>query len=127
MAKLVVMGAPIQCSFGVAPSALVAAAPHTVTYLPIATVNDNVPITNIPPFSMCTSMSNPTVSAATSAALGVLTPMPCVPVTSSPWSPGAVKTKVGKKAALTDACKLNCSYGGVISINSAGQTKVDVS
>jgi hypothetical protein len=35
------------------------------------------------PFAYCTSPANPTVAAATEAALGVLTPMPCIHVTTT--------------------------------------------
>ena len=78
MAQQVVMGAQLMCSFGVAPSALVVT-PENVTNankVPAATIMDNVPMKNIMPFGMCTTLSNPQVAAATSAALGVLTPQP---------------------------------------------------
>ncbi len=44
---------------------------------------ENKPFVSIMPFAMCTSPANPTVAAATAAAMGVLTPMPCIPVTNS--------------------------------------------
>ena len=83
-------------------------------------------VTNMPTFGMCNLTSNPTVAAATSAALGVHTPMPCVPAIAAPWAPGATKVKIGKVEALHDGCTANCSYGGVISVKFAGQVKVQV-
>ena len=114
MGNFVTQGAVLQCSFGLSPCTLVI----TVPSRPKCTV------TNIPSFGMCQSLSNPTVSSATSAAMGVLTPMPCVPVISSPWSPGSSQVKVGGIAALTDNSKCMCSYGGNISITSPGNTMV---
>ena len=82
-------GAVLSCSFGMAPSVLnVLPANKVVSAMPIATIMDNKPIVNILPFGMCSSMANPTVAAATAAALGVLTPMPCLPVISAPWVSG---------------------------------------
>ena len=116
----------MQCSFGVAPSSLIVL-PTTMTMgcsLPAANIMTNIPIVNIPPFSMCTTLSNPTVASATSAALGVLTPMPCVPVTAAPWIPGSPTVMVANMPALTDSCTLMCTWGGVISINFAGQATI---
>jgi hypothetical protein len=69
-------------------------------------------------------MANPTVSAATSAAMGVLTPMPCIPVITAPWSPGSSQVKVMNMPALTDNSKCMCAYAGQISITSPGNTQV---
>ncbi|MBW4651438.1 MAG: DUF4280 domain-containing protein [Kastovskya adunca ATA6-11-RM4] len=68
---------------------------------------------NILPFGLCTSPANPAVAAATAAALGVLTPMPCVPVTVAPCVPGAVKVRVGMFPALPNTAMCNCMWGGV--------------
>ena len=84
----VVMGATLQCSFGVAPSSLmvIPKGPPTMAGGPLAaSIMDFAPMVNILPFGMCTSAANPSVIAATAAALGVFTPMPCVPVTVAPW------------------------------------------
>ncbi len=122
MPNQVCMGAVMQCTFGVAPSSLVPT-PKTVmtSNMVAANIMDNIPITNIPPFGMCSSPSNPTVAAATAAALGVLTPMPCVPNTPAPWTPGAANVLLCNMPALDDTSKLTCIWGGVISINFAGQ------
>ena len=125
MAKPVVMGAMLKCSEGLAPSTFVVTPESCVTMekVPAAHIMDNIPMKNIMPFGMCKTMANPTVSAATSAALGVLTPMPCVPVVAAPWAPGCATVTVGGKPALTDACKCTCNWGGVIEVTNAGTTK----
>jgi hypothetical protein len=128
MGKQVCTGAMMQCSFGVAPSSLVVLPVNRVfTTTPAANILDNVPMLNVPPFGMCQSMANPSVAAATAAALGVLTPMPCIPVTPVPWSPGSATVKLGGIPALQDSSKLNCVWGGSISINQPGQQTVSIS
>lgn len=115
-------GAMMMCSFGVAPSSLVVLpANRTMTGTPAANIMDNKPIVNIPPFGMCNSPANPMVAAATAAALGVLTPMPCVPVTAAPWAPGAPTVLIGNMPALNNSSKLMCNWGGVIQITVPGQ------
>ena len=76
-------GATLMCSFGMAPSTMVVLPIHRMltSNQPAANINDHIPMTNIMPFGMCITPSNPEVASATAAALGVLTPMPCVPVT----------------------------------------------
>jgi hypothetical protein len=127
MANLVCMGAILQCSFGVAPSSLtVLPANRVLTGAPAATIMDHAPMVNILPFGVCSSIANPTVAAATAAALGVLTPMPCIPVTAAPWAPGAPTVLIGSMPALDDQSKLMCAWGGVIQINFAGQVTTSV-
>jgi Domain of unknown function (DUF4280) len=121
----VCMGAMLQCSFGVAPSALsVLPDKCTLTVTPDANIMDNKPMVNIMPFGMCSSLANPTVASATAAALGVLTPMPCVPVIPAPWVPGSPTVLIANMPALNSDSKLMCAYGGVIQITNPGQTTV---
>lgn len=121
-------GAMCACSFGVAPSAFVVTPENKVLAggPPMATVMDNVPMKNIMPFGMCSSIANPQVAAATAAALGVLTPMPCLPVIPAPWAPGSPTVLVANKPALNQNCKLMCAWGGVIQITNPGCTNVMV-
>jgi hypothetical protein len=121
----VCMGAMLQCSFGVAPSSLVVLPSNrTLTTTPAATIMDHAPLVNILPFGMCSSPANPVVAAATAAALGVLTPMPCVPATAAPWIVGAPTVLIGNMPALDNNSKLMCNWGGVIQIVNPGQTTV---
>ena len=125
MGNFVTQGAMLQCSFGMAPCTLIVSVPTRPKCMNLLmAVTTDFTVTNIPTFGMCQSLSNPTVSAATSAAMGVLTPMPCLPVISAPWSPGSSQVKVSGIAALTDNSKCMCSYGGNISITSPGNTMV---
>src|SRR5215213_1332809 len=127
MAQVVGAGAVMMCTFGVAPSTLITipkGPPVTAGGPPAATIMDFAPIANIPPFGMCTSPSNPTVAVATAAALGVLTPMPCVPVVPAPWVVGAPTVLIGNMPALNNSSKLMCAWGGVIQIVVPGQTKM---
>ena len=124
MGQQVVTGAMLQCSFGIAPSSLIVipkGPPVLSSGLPAASIMDFAPIANIPPFGMCNTPSNPMVAAATAAALGVLTPMPCIPVTVAPWFPGSPTVMINNFPALNNSSKCMCMWGGVISINFAGQ------
>jgi len=128
MAKQVVMGAMMKCSFGAAPSALIVPPANRVTVegRPAANIMDHKPVVNIPPFGMCSAPSNPAVIAATSAALGVPTPAPCVPVVPAPWAPGSPTVPIGNMPALNDMSKCMCTWAGVISITNAGTMKTDI-
>jgi len=91
---------------------------------PAGVMTDMAPIVNIPPFGMCQSPSNPMVAAATAAALGVLTPMPCIPVPAGGWVSAAPKVQIGGQSALTSDSKLTCAWGGQIAVQFAGQVNV---
>ena len=123
MGQFVVTGAITKCSFGIAPSTLLVLPINRVmiSNMPAANIMDNKPMVNIMTFGMCQSMANPMVIAATAAALGVLTPMPCIPNTIAPWTPGNPKTLIGSMPAINNSSKLVCLWGGMISITSAGQ------
>lgn len=119
------MGAQMRCTFGVAPASLVVTNPAvTAGNLPVATIMDFAPMTNIPPFGVCNTPSNPQVAAATAAAMGVLTPQPCIPNTTAPWVPGKPTVTIGGKAVLTSTSTCMCMWGGVITVVSPGQMAV---
>jgi hypothetical protein len=124
----VILGALLKCSYGVAPSALVVLPANAVEacMMPAATVMDNIPMMNILPFGMCQSMANPMVMAATAAALGALTPMPCIPMTTAPWDPGSPTVQIAGMKALDASSKLKCMWGGQIQISFPGQETVQI-
>lgn len=133
MGMQVCAGAMLQCSFGTAPSALIVTPEKMVTTMtPAANIMDHIPIKNIVSFVMCTTQSNPAVAAttavATAAAGGVPTPTPapCAPATASPWAPGSPTVMIGNQPALNNTSTCTCTWGGVISINSPGQTAVQI-
>jgi hypothetical protein len=128
MPNQVCNGASMQCSFGLAPSSLVVLPLNMVftNQVPDANIMDHVPMVNIMPFGMCTSVANPMVAAATAAALGVLTPMPCIPNTPAPWVPGAPTVLLGNQPTLDNTCKLNCMWAGIIQFVTPGEFTVMV-
>ncbi len=125
MANQVAGTASLSCTFGTSPSTLTALPTPRVTVegKPAATVMDFAPMANIAPFGMCTTPSNPQVAAATAAAQGVLTPQPCIPVTTSPWTPGAPTVRLGGNNALDSTSQCTCAWGGMITIAMPATTK----
>ena len=128
MPKLVVAGAQMSCSMGSTPSVLstIPTGPPVTAGAGAGTIQDFKPMANVPMFGPCKSLSFPATASATSAAMGALTPMPCVPLITAPWSPGASKVMVNNQPALTDSSTCMCNWGGTITISNAGQAKVDV-
>ena len=117
MANPVVQTATCTCSFGAAPAVLTVTSQQTVSIckMPAATIQDGAALSNVPTFGMCSNPANPTVASAPAAAMGVLTPMPCVPATVA-WAPGCPTVTVCKRPLLNSTSKLTCSYGGVIQV-----------
>jgi hypothetical protein len=118
-----VMTAQLRCSMGIANSELVVT-PINRTLINdhyAANIMDFVPLTNIMPFGMCVCPANPTVIAATAAALGVPTPMPCIPATSSPWQAGSMNVLLNEPRWLDNTSTCTCDWGGEIAIVDPGQ------
>lgn len=125
MPQICVSTAMMSCTFGAAPATLNATPMAIVSAtMQVGTIMNFTPMADIPTFGTCTSIANPTVAAATAAALGVLTPMPCIPMTVAPWIPGSTAVLTGGFPTLDSSCKAICLWGGQISISFAGQTSV---
>jgi hypothetical protein len=124
----VCMGAMMQCSMGLAPSSLVVLPVNRVLTqeVPDANIMDHIPMVNIMPFGVCMSPAFPATAAATAAALGVLTPMPCIPATPAPWVTGAPTVLLADFPTLDDVSQLMCIFGGVIQFIDAGEETVQV-
>ena len=116
-------GATLMCPMGLASSSLVVLPMNMVLTdgQPAANIMDNVPFVNILPFGNCISPANPATAAATAAALGVLTPAPCLPNPVGPWAPGSVTVSLSGPPSLNMTSKLVCAAGGVIQVVVEGQ------
>lgn len=117
----------LECSFGSVSTPL-----HTNTInvsanlLKLATMTDYTPFVNIRPFGMCQSLANPMVASATAAAMGVLTPMPCIPVIVAPWINVQCKIKINGVPILSNESKCYCAYGGCISVKLTTLQKIKI-
>jgi len=113
MANLVCTGATLQCSFGTIPAIFAASGAQTSAGSPVGVVTD-VTVANVPTFGNCTSLSNPAASSSS--------PPPCLPVLSSPWSPGSAQVTISGVSALDDSSQCICTWDGVVTVSAAGQT-----
>lgn len=118
-------GAQLVCSMGTGNAVLVVLPERRILLdgQPQANIMDHKSMTNIPSFGLCTSLANPVVAAATAAHHGCLTPMPCVPNTTSPWQKGHEKLLLKNFPALCMDDKLSCAWAGTITITDCGQGK----
>jgi len=124
MPNHVCLGATLGCTMAMGgTSKLMVVVPHmTLTDGKLAAnIMDHLPFANIMPFPICQAPANPTVIAATAAALGTPTPAACVPNTPVPWVPGSLTVLLDNMPALNKSSILPCMWGGVISIQVEGQ------
>ena len=132
MPPLVSAGAMVSCSMAMptvqVPLATTPKSTQVNAGTPAASVDDYVPLTNIPSFGMCGAIANPAVAAATAAKSGAFTPAPCTPAVNTPGTPGATRVKVGGQPALHGGCQAMCAWGGLITISTPGnEGRVQVS
>ena len=124
LALPVVSGATVQCTMGTTTGQLKASQSGvTLGGAPAVLISDCVPLVNVGACGMCTSLLNPTVASATAAALGVLTPMPCVPSPLGMWTCPGTPMLAGQPGVSSDAT-LTCAYGGTLRIITPGQGTV---
>jgi hypothetical protein len=87
-------------------------------------VMDFIPFLNIPAFGKCKSPANP-MNWKMAGPVPVFVPSSCLPITMTPWSPGAKKLKIlGGNAALLEDDKCMCMWAGQIEITDPGQKTV---
>jgi Domain of unknown function (DUF4280) len=122
---LVVTGGTLTCTMGAMPATFAATGVTVQGGTPAGVVTD-ISMASIPTFGMCMSPANPQVAAATSAAMGVLTPQPCIPVIASPWAPGSLKVTINEVPALDSTSTCMCTWAGTITVSSPGQESVTV-
>lgn len=114
MGLIITTGAIMTCSFGVMPCVFQAMSnTNVLNKTPVGTIQDTSPA-SITTFGMCQSIANPMVASATTAALGVLTPMPCVPLMTGSWLPLKPTVVIHGIPVLINDSKVFCAYGGVV-------------
>lgn len=130
MTETLVAGSMLKCNFGNAPGpfqTLALPGKPQSNGVPIGVAQDTVPVVNIPVFGMCSCPANPQVASATAAAAGVLTPMPCIPVTAAtPWQPAAARDTFQGIPLVTIKCKCLCQWGGEVSVTEAVKSNIIV-
>ena len=113
----------MRCTMGTSPAKLTVL-PDRTAYLtgqPQANISDHKTIVNLAPFGLCRSLAFPQTAAATAAALGTLTPTPCMHNTPMPWMGGKMDYLIKGQPALLKSCTCQCMWGGTISLVTDGQ------
>ena len=116
-------GAMMKCTMGSSPAKLTVL-PNRMVFLAgqlMANISDHQSMVNLAPFGVCRSLAFPPTASATAAALGTLTPMPCVPNVPAPWMTGKMDYIIKGQPALLQSCKCQCMWGGTISLINNGQ------
>jgi hypothetical protein len=118
----------IRCDFGLVPTPLTVLPDRTVTaeMMLMGNISDFMPLANVMDFVECISLTNPEVLIATIAALGVLTPMPCIPITVEPWLSEALDVTVGGPPALDETAMVLCIWTGPVMVLEPGNFTVMV-
>lgn len=119
-------GAMMKCTMGTAPAKLTVLPIRTVNLCgqPQANISDHKTMVNLAPFGLCRSLAFPQTAAATAAAMGTLTPTPCMHNTPMPWMGGKMDYLIKGQPALLKSCKCQCMWGGTISLINDGQVGV---
>ena len=115
--------ATLKCSCGDKTSKLTIYPDRTVelTTKPTANISDHIALYNIASFGKCHTTRYPATGAATAANKGRLTPMPCIPGTTTEWINGKDDYIIKGKPALVKSSYCRCQWGGIITITDDGQ------
>lgn len=116
-------GAMMKCTMGTSPATLTVL-PNRTVYLAgqlMANISDHQSMVNLAPFGLCRSLGFPPTASATAAAMGTLTPMPCMHNTPAPWMVGKTDYLIKGQPALLKSCTCQCMWGGTISLINNGQ------
>ncbi len=118
----------IQCLFGLVPTPLTVLPDRSVVAegMLMGNITDFIPLVNIMTFGECVSLANPEVLIATALAMGVLTPMPCIPVTVDPWISEALDVIVTEGPALDQTSTVMCIWAGLIHVDEPGNLTIEV-
>ena len=116
-------GATMRCTMGTKEAYLTVLPSRTVFLAgqPMANISDHLSMVNLAPFGRCRSLGFPATAAATAAAHGKLTPMPCMHNTPVPWIGGKNDYIVKGDPALLRSSTCPCLWGGTISLITDGQ------
>lgn len=116
----------LSCSFGTVPDTLIVLPDGNVVIEAMLAGNmfDMIPFANIPGFILCISLVNPEVATATAAAFGVLTPMPCTPMTFEPWITEDFTVLFTDQPAIDQTSILICDYAAIIIVDEPGNFSV---
>lgn len=113
-----VMGAQIQCSFGIGPGSYIGSRFLTnIGQMPSSNITDSKLGVNLLPFSGCSSPTNPFFKPPF-----IVPPLPCIPTITS-FIPTNPTILLENSPVTTINSKGICTFapGGVISFSNAGQ------
>lgn len=121
MPSPVCSGAKLQCSCGIGESALyiVEKGVGSSRERSLATIDDYLPLVNIPPFRACTAAANPQAANPSGQ-------KPCTPRPSQPWSDEVDFVTLHGSPLLEQSATLSCDYGGTVSLLDAAQDTVSM-
>lgn len=109
-------GATLSCTCGVGTSEL-RASTRGLSYeqnRSAATVADCQPLVNIPPFAACTSTLSPQPPVGGGRA--------CAPSFATLWTSRVASIRIDGLPVLDDTATILCTYGGMVRIQSPGQS-----
>ncbi len=128
MPMQVCMGASMMCTFGMAPSSLVVLPTNKVftDMVPDANIMDHIPMTNIMPFGMCMSPSNPRSPPRLPRRWACSLPCPAFRQRPRRGLRARRTVLLGNMPTLDNVSELMCMWGGVITFVTPGEMTVMV-
>lgn len=122
MPSPVCSGAKMSCSCGLGESILyvVEKGAGSSRQQSLATIDDCLPMVNIPPFTSCTAAANPQAANPSGQ-------KPCTPRFPSQWSDEIDFVTLHGKALLEQRATLACDYGGTVRLLDTAQQTVSMS
>lgn len=116
MSSMICDGAKLECSYGQGEVKL-SVSRRGVSHggdRSLATIDDHLPLVNVPPFRFCTAPANPNPQSPSGQ-------KPCTPRLSSAWSDEVEGILLQGQKLVEESATLRCDYAGTISVAHPGQ------